>query len=90
MHIVQSVGIAGTIRRSWHALRPLHSPVLRSRAMLQELEVKFRSSEGVNRSQLCPGSGALADLISSLALCSCLACTQVLGVITTLPQVSPS
>ena len=54
----------------------LCSPVLGSRAMLHELEVKLRSSDGVNRSQSSPGAGALADLTSSLACSSCLACIE--------------
>ena len=74
---VKSLGTAGDVRKECSTLcRRLLAPVLRSRAMLQELEVKFRSSEGVSRSQSCPGSGALADLISSLACSNCLACTS--------------
>ena len=79
-----------TSNRDGNTLRLSLAPVLRSRAMLQELEVKFRSSEGLNRSQLSPGSGALADLISSLACSNCLACTRILALSTKLALILPN
>ena len=51
-------------------------PVLGSSVMLQAFEVKLRLSLGVRCSYPSPSSGALADLISCIASCNCLACNR--------------
>ena len=48
-------------------VRAARLPVLRSNAMFQELDVKFRSSSTSRRSNSSLGMGAFAERISSLA-----------------------